>query len=200
MKKYEYDIAISFADEDIAIAQCIYLALKLTKKENSIFYYKKTLDTAGKLLLNELPEIYKQKSQFVLMLVSANYVSENKTYVPIEAEAILQRWKFDPKASFLIPVLIDDTQLSSVDESLTKDIARVKWNMEPEDLAEKIWAMIRKNKAEESIEKINLAKKESEGVHFNNTGVRVGRNFHQTGIHNGDNIHYINDENSDNKG
>jgi hypothetical protein len=145
MKKFEYDVALSFAEEDLNIALSIYLSLKLTKEDNSIFYYKKSLDTTGKVLKDELPEIYKHKSRFVLMLVSKNYVNKDKVYAPIEAEAIIQRWKFNPKESFLIPVLIDETPLVSVDVSLPEGIARVKWNHDPEALAKSIWELVRKN-------------------------------------------------------
>lgn len=143
MEKYHYDVALSFAEEDLNSAQSLYLALKLTQKENTIFFYKKSLYTSGKVLKNELPELYKHQAKFVVMLVSKDYVNKEKVFAPIEAEAIIQRWKFNPSESFLIPIIIDDTPLNKVDPSLSNDIARVKWDQDPEQLAEKIWELVR---------------------------------------------------------
>ena len=143
--QFEYDIALSFAEEDASIALNIYLALKLLQGDNSVFFYKKNLHTSGKLLKSELPSLYKFKARYVVMLVSESYVNKDKIYAPIESNAIIERWKFNPEDSFLIPVRIDQTPLSTVDSSLSKEVAYARWNGDPEDLAEKIWELVRMN-------------------------------------------------------
>ncbi|MFT5819260.1 MAG: hypothetical protein ACI8ZM_000483 [Crocinitomix sp.] len=185
MKKYKYDVALSFADEDVDVAVGIYLALKSTKEQNTVYYYKKNLDTAGTPLKKVLPDIYKNQARFVIMLVSASYIDKNKRYVPLEAEAILARWKSNPQESFLIPVLVDGTKLDKVDSVLTGDIAYEKWTHDPEILAEKIWDRVRKLRKEDPEDK----KKEANGdtVIFNNGDLKSNTGpIIQTGINHGD--------------
>ena len=182
MEHYEYDIALSFAEEDNWLASNIYLALKLSAENNTIFYYKKNLDNIGTQLKKRLPEIYKHKARFVIMLVSKNYINKDKTYAAIEAEAILERWKFNPNASFLIPVRMDDTLLQKVDTSLSDGVHYLKWNKDPETLAAEIWRHVRgDNDSEEKSEDKPVDPTGSSGTVFTSIGdvtrsVQVGSN------------------------
>ena len=148
--QFKYDVAISFANEDLNIALCIYLALKLKRKKGKIFYYTETFDNVGKSLNHELPKIYGTDAQFIVVLVSKNYLNEEKVYAALESKVIIDRWKSDPEKSFFIPLLIDDTLVSDIDPVLPNDIAYVQWNANPEKIAKKIWSMIEvtKNKRE----------------------------------------------------
>lgn len=179
MKKMKYDVAISFANEDLNIALCIYLALKLKRKDGKVFYYKETFDNAGKSLKDQLPIIYGEDSQFVVAIISKNYLNTEKVYATIESDAIIERWEKNKEKTFFIPVLIDDTKVSEINPVFPKEITYVKWDSNPEFIAEKIWDMI-EHKREGNQTSLN-------GISINNVGEKIeARNIIQTGIINGD--------------
>lgn len=178
---FYYDVAISFAEEDNLIALCIYLALKIERPNslNMTFYYKQNLDHIGQKLTESLPLIYGHKSRFVIMVVSKNYVKKKKKYVQIEKEAIIERWSGNQDATFMIPLLIDDTVLSEVNNGFTNDVAYLHWNNEPELLAKRIWEMLGKPVEQAKIiskkeyvmnaKVINIIEKNEDGISFNFT-------------------------------
>lgn len=180
MKKNKYDIAISFANEDLNIALCMYLALKLKRKKGSVFYYKETFDNIGKSLKAELPKIYGKDAQFIVALISRNYLNKEKVYATIESNVIIQRWKDNPEKSFFIPLIIDDTPVSDIDSIFPSDIAYVRWNSNPELIAEKIWDMI-----EEEKEKRNDQIQSSKVVIDNSNANIKAKTLIQTGNHKG---------------
>ncbi|MCC7453377.1 MAG: toll/interleukin-1 receptor domain-containing protein [Crocinitomix sp.] len=150
MKKMKYDVAISFANEDMDIALCIYLALKFKRKDGKVFYYKETYDNAGKSLKDQLPIIYGEESQFVVAIISKNYLNSQKVYATIESNAIIERWKKSKEKTFLIPLLIDGTNVNEINPVFPNDVVYVLWDSNPESIAEKIWNMIAEIKYKES--------------------------------------------------
>lgn len=160
MKKYKYDIAISFANKDINIAHCLYLAFKLNGLADKTFYYKESYDGTGKDLETNLPKIYGKESKYVISIISKDYTKTK--YSQIELESIIERWRKNPEHTFWIPVLIDDTKLSDLNEVLKEKIlkdsvAYVMWDLNPENIAQKIWEMLGSpaKEAKEIASKIN---------------------------------------------
>jgi hypothetical protein len=140
MKDYKYDISISFANEDINIALCLYLAFKLNGLNKSTFYYRENMDYTGQDLEKSLPKIYGKESKYVISIISKDYAKSK--YSQIELESIIKRWKKNPEHTFWIPVITDKTLLSELDKELRDSIAYVIWDLNPENIAHKIYEML----------------------------------------------------------
>ena len=69
---FEYDLALSFAEEDNAIAR--QLADQLVQKNLKVFLDRYTsADSGGKDVLDHLVNLYARKSRYVVLLVSRHY-------------------------------------------------------------------------------------------------------------------------------
>lgn len=119
--QYIYDVAISFAEEDHAIASG--LASTLEAYDLSIYYYKHQPHiTIGTQLETKLPDIYENQARFCVAIISQDYV--NKTTTLIEYGAVKSRREYD--ADYLIPVKVGDVKMSSLD-GLTKNTVYHLW-------------------------------------------------------------------------
>lgn len=104
---FDYDIAISFAGEDRAIAKTI--AEKLLKKDVKIFYDEyEQANLWGKNLYSHLSEIYSQKAQFCLMIISSHYAT--KLWTNHERKAA-QAKAFQENEDYILPLRVDDTEI-----------------------------------------------------------------------------------------
>lgn len=109
-----FDIAISFAGEDRELTE--ELATSLVAKHVRVFYdgfYKSEL--WGKDLYEHIEDIYKNKSRFCAMLVSANY--KIKKWTTHERKSAQAR-AFVQGTEYILPVKLDDTELPGLPETI----------------------------------------------------------------------------------
>ncbi len=109
-----YDIAISFAGEDRAIAEAI--ANKLISNGIKVFYdfYEKAT-LWGKDLYEHLNDIYKNKATFCLMIISNNY--KEKQWTTHERKAAQAR-AFRQNKEYILPLKLDDTEIPELNETI----------------------------------------------------------------------------------
>lgn len=144
--KYNYDIAISFAEEDRKTALFIISALE--SHGLKVYYYpERPSEVIGKELDTALWRIYQYESALAIVLFSAHYVQ--KKWSRHELKAILERRKY--YSDYLIPVKVDDTSLSEID-GLSEQIGYHQWNGDIRPLLKFIGV---KKKAEQKTAKKN---------------------------------------------
>lgn len=117
-KNYKYDVAISFAGEDRAIAEA--LSDLLIDKGLSVFYDKlEEHNLLGKNLFTYLQTIYRDSAQFCVVLVSEHYL--RKAWTLHEWEQIQERilrGRTVNSSEYLLPIRLDDVELPGLN-SLT---------------------------------------------------------------------------------
>jgi hypothetical protein len=168
MKNKRYDVAISFAEKDDAIAKQICLALEL--KSISYYYYKsEPAQTTGKNLKQALEHIYQYSSDYVIILISKNYLKANWTVV--ELNAALERAKKLNQS--LIPIKIDKTAIGKV-KGLDSGTGYFQWNGNAKEVADMVCNIMGKKVGK----KQTSPKKERylTQIKTNNSGT-VGRDF-----------------------
>jgi len=109
-RKFEHDVAISYAGEDRAIAGQI--AEALTNRGLSVFYdqfYKS--DLWGKKLSKWFRSKYGKASRFVLVLISHNYSIKDWTDFEFSTAKTEESKR---KSEFILPVRLDDTKISGL--------------------------------------------------------------------------------------
>lgn len=117
---FEYDIALSFAGEQRAIAENI--AQELKKLGVSLFYDNfEQSKLWGKRLSKYFQEIYGQKTRFVVVLISKEYPI--KDWTDFEFTIAREEAK-NRKSEFILPVRIDDTHILG----LPSDVAYLDFN------------------------------------------------------------------------
>lgn len=127
MPKYMYDVALSFAEEDLAVAKQIADSLKA----NGISYYLYTEHNAeylGKTLLKITQQVYGKDTRHVLMLTSKVFVT--KYWTAIESQ-IVQIAAFE-RPDFIFRVRLDETPV----DGISKHLFSLKWDNNPEEIAE----------------------------------------------------------------
>jgi TIR domain len=154
-KEYLFDVAISFADEDKNAAKA--LALAFESIDINAYYYDDIDERAlgfGQNLENRLIDIYREKAKYAVVLFSENYFSDNKKYTRIELKAIVERMNKDSDSVYLLPIKFKD-EFVIEDYSELNNITYLKWEVNPEAIAEAIKTLlgkklIDKNKAQNS--------------------------------------------------
>lgn len=106
-RKFEHDVAISYAGEDRAIARQI--AEALTKRGLSVFYdqFFKS-DLWGKKLSKWFKSKYGKASRFVLVLISHNYSIKDWTDFEFSTAKAEESKR---KSEFILPVRLDGTKI-----------------------------------------------------------------------------------------
>ena len=145
-KKYDHDVAISYAGEDQEIAE--ELANILQKKGLSVFYdkfYKH--EQWGKSLSTWFKKKYGKSSRFVLVLISQYYPVKNWTDFEF---SIAKEEENKRKTEFILPVRLDGTKFAG----LPSDKAYLDLNTEGMDgiadiLVKKVKVMTSKKSPEE---------------------------------------------------
>jgi hypothetical protein len=123
MKIYEYDVAFSVATEDIKVAEAIAKQLRIA----GIKYYLFTEENAiGKNLKAETWDIYRDQSQFILLLISKHYVERYWSTEEFQVVETVKR-KGHP---FIIPIRMDDT----IVPGLSTNNIFLKWENNPAEI------------------------------------------------------------------
>lgn len=112
--EFEYDVVISFAGEDRAIAERF---AELLKAEGfSVFYdFWNKADLWGRNLYQHLAEIYSKKGRYCVMFLSAAYAA--KAWTKHEMKAAQER-AFRENEEYILPVRRDDTSIPGIGETI----------------------------------------------------------------------------------
>lgn len=102
----KYDVALSFAEEDRAFVEEV---LGLLKEKGIRVYYDddQRVAAAGKDLGAYLDQVYRLQSKFCIAFISEHY--EKKQWAMHELRIAQARSRFQKKAAYIIPYLLDDS-------------------------------------------------------------------------------------------
>lgn len=106
----EYDVAVSYASEDLAYVRDV--VERLEAAEIRVFFDKNEEATLwGKNLNAYFTDLYRNRTNFVLMFVSEAY--GKKRWTAVEREAAQSRAQ-EEDTEYILPVRFDDTELSGL--------------------------------------------------------------------------------------
>jgi hypothetical protein len=109
-RKKKYDVAISYASEDQAVAEELANAFK--KKSLSVFYDKDYQDELwGKQLSDWFKKTFGKLSLFVLVLISRHYPVKDWTDFEL---SIAKAEENKLKREFILPVRLDNTNIAGI--------------------------------------------------------------------------------------
>lgn len=130
-KKYDYDVAFSFAGEDREYVEKVADCLRYTNVR--VFYDRfKTVENWGKDLYTHFDDIYRKKSKYCVMFLSRYYAG--KLWTDHERQ-MAQARAFEEQKEYILPVRFDDTEIPGI----TSTISYIDANeYEPKQLAEMI--------------------------------------------------------------
>lgn len=153
----KYDIAISFAGEDRAIAQGI--AAELISEGVNVFYDDlEKADLWGKDLYEHLISIYKDNSKYCLMLLSDSY--SKKLWTTHERKAAQAR-AFKENKEYILPLKLDDTEVPGILETTGYLDYRSETDMSVAKLIlKKLWGDLENDKG------LNTLKAKFEGLYM----------------------------------
>lgn len=104
---YPFDIAISYAGEDRAIANHLFELLQV--RNISAFYdINEQANMWGKDLIEHLTDVYENKARYCLILISKNYPT--KPWTQVERRSAQAR-AFRQPGEYILPVRLDDTEI-----------------------------------------------------------------------------------------
>jgi uncharacterized protein YjbI with pentapeptide repeats len=124
--QYEYDFAISFADENREIARTLSEALR---KEGARIFYDDDFkpDLLGKNLRKEFKKIYSKKTQYLVVIISRYYPL--KDWSQFEFEVGKKEAK-KRKVEFILPIRLDSTMIVGLPSTLAYLDLRKNGNIE----------------------------------------------------------------------
>lgn len=127
-RKYEYDVALSFAGEDREYVEKV--AHALVNLGLKVFYDKyEEVDLWGKNLYTHLDDVYQHKARYCIIFISKYY--KHKLWTNHERESAQAR-AFTEKKEYILPVKIDDTEIPGIKPTVAYLRSE---NMTPEKLA-----------------------------------------------------------------
>lgn len=119
-RKKAYDVALSFAGEDRALAESI--ALEMKRRGVAVFYDRlEQADLWGKDLYQHLTDIYKRRAKYCLAFVSAAYAG--KDWARLELRSAQDR-ALSLNREYILPVRLDDTELPGLPSTVAYVDAR----------------------------------------------------------------------------
>jgi hypothetical protein len=110
---FEYDVALSFAHEDRAVAE--ELASLLREKAIKVLFDEyPTAQPGGSDIVTHLAELYRTKARYCVMLVSQHYPL--KKWTETERNSAQQHALRDAN-EYLIPIQLDQTEVPGIREA-----------------------------------------------------------------------------------
>jgi hypothetical protein len=110
---FEYDVALSFAEEDKDIVDKF--ADLLRSKDIKVFSDKyEAAELWGKDLIDHLVNIYSRKARYCVMFISQHYPL--KKWTNVERMAAQER-AFRDANEYILPLRLDDTQVPGITET-----------------------------------------------------------------------------------
>jgi hypothetical protein len=111
--QFEYDVALSFAGEDRAVAE-EFVSLLMDKSIQVFRDEYHVGDLWGKDLVDHLVNIYSRKARYCVMLVSQYYPL--KKWTEVERTSAQER-AFRDADEYILPIQLDDTEVPGIKET-----------------------------------------------------------------------------------
>jgi hypothetical protein len=139
----DFQVAVSFADEDREYVERVVIALCAL---GVIVFYDAdhAVELWGLDLMTSFDDVYRFRSQFVVIFVSRHYVS--KQWTRHELRSALAR-ALDEKEEYILPARFDDSDLPGVPSTVRHVDCR---RMLPEELAQMIHRKVLRQRAASS--------------------------------------------------
>lgn len=113
-RKYEFDVALSFAGEDRKYVEKV--ASFLQKGGLRVFYDKyEKANLWGKDLYQHLDKVYQQTSKYVVIFVSKHYAK--KLWTSHELKSAQAR-AFSENEEYVLPAMFDDTEIPGIRKTI----------------------------------------------------------------------------------
>jgi hypothetical protein len=113
-RKYEFDVALSFAGEDRKYVEKV--ASFLQKSGLNVFYDKyEKANLWGKDLYQHLDKVYQQTSKYVVIFVSKHYAK--KLWTSHELKSAQAR-AFSENEEYILPARFDDTEIPGIRKTI----------------------------------------------------------------------------------
>ena len=126
-EKETYDVALSFASEDIS-GMFRRVAQELEANDIKVFYYEnERAKLWGENLYDELDDIYRNRSRYVVMFISKHYAQ--KMWTDHERQSAFDR-AIQEKKAYVLPARFDNTELKGLREEATAHIDLEKYDAE----------------------------------------------------------------------
>lgn len=109
---FEYDVAVSVAEADQAIARQLMDQLKNKNKKVFLDVYKQG-DSWGRDVIDHLVNLYARKSRYCVLLISAQYPL--KAWTRAERKSAWEHALRDPE-EYILPIRLDDTDVTGMTE------------------------------------------------------------------------------------
>jgi len=110
-RKFPYDVAISYASEDIAIPEK--LANMLSGKGARVFFDRiSEAELWGKDLYQHFIKVFKNSALYCVVFTSQNYA--NKVWAEHELKAAQARALEEVDKEYILPIKLDDTRIPSI--------------------------------------------------------------------------------------
>jgi hypothetical protein len=114
MSDYEFDVAISFADEQRGYARAI--AGCLVENGRKVFFDEyEQADLWGRNLQEHLAETYEHKARYCLMLVSKEYAAN---IWPNHERRAAQSRALKERQDYILPIRFDDTEVPGLSDAV----------------------------------------------------------------------------------
>lgn len=114
MASYTYDIAVSFAGEDRALAEA--LATAISSKDAKVFYDRfEAHKLWGKDLIEYLYNVYAKQAKYCVIFVSKNYVE--KVWPKHERRSAQER-ALTEEYEYILPIRVDDSSLPGLPDTI----------------------------------------------------------------------------------
>lgn len=109
-QEFDYDVCLSFAGEERSYVEMIAHGLK--EHGIKVFYdHDETVNLWGKDLVEHLDDIYRNRSKYCVVFVSAAYAS--KRWTRHERRSALAR-AIQEESEYILPARFDDTELPGI--------------------------------------------------------------------------------------
>lgn len=132
MKKYEYDVALSFAGEQRDYVKKV--SAELTKLSVKHFYdNNEQINLWGKNLSQFLDSVYFEKSLYFVPFISKEYAE--KVWTRLEINSALERNMIEKRPDFqqyILPIRFDDTRIYGIPNNIAHLDAR---KFSPQEIA-----------------------------------------------------------------
>jgi hypothetical protein len=113
-RKFTYDVAFSFAEEDRCFVEAVVYYLQ--NRQLSYYYYKENQTAEwGRDLRKHLSRVYGSRSRLCIIFVSAHYVSKIWTTFELKKARIKARKNFH---EYVLPFKIDSTELPGISPNI----------------------------------------------------------------------------------
>lgn len=134
-QEFEYDVALSFAGSDRGYARSLYDAL--VRKDITVFYDKgNEAFLLGKDLAQTLSDLFNRRARYCVIFVSRSYA--DRAWPMHEFRSALNRAVKENGSEYILPVRIDNTELTGLSPSISYLSIREGIDRIAEIIAEKI--------------------------------------------------------------